>query len=136
MTTVSTATEALICCDPRLSVRWVPALVSAAVSEGAVSALVAQRDRDGIPIDTDMTGSVDVEYARRVVGFWMPRDEIDVVSNAWNGLDALTKAVGVPLGFSGLLANRCYDTLSRGLDVEAVIPPGRLSSVRLPGVAR
>ena len=87
-------------------------------------ALVSDLTRDGIPIDVDMAGSVDVDRARSLVGFEMSRDEMDVVITAWNALDDLTKSLGVPLGFSGRMANRCYDKLFWGLNLEAVTPPG------------
>lgn len=86
--------------------------------------LVADLARDGIPIDAEMAGSVDVDRARALVGYEMTRDEIDVVITAWNALDDLTKSLGVPLGFSGRLANRCYDKLFWGLNLEAVTPTG------------
>lgn len=88
------------------------------------SALVADLDRDAIPVDADMTGSIDVDRARAVVGFRMSREEIDAVITAWNALDDLTKALSVPLRFSGRLANRCYDKLFWGLNLESVTPPG------------
>ena len=87
-------------------------------------ALVSDLTRDGIPIDADMAGSVDVDRARALVGYEMSRDEMDVVITAWNALDDLTKSLGVPLGFSGRLANQCYDKLFWGLNLEAVTPPG------------
>jgi hypothetical protein len=87
--------------------------------------LIADLAKDGIPIDEELTGSVDVDHARAVVGFQMSRENIDAVISAWNALDDLTKALGVPLGFSGRLANRCYDKLFWGLNLESVTPPGR-----------
>lgn len=87
-------------------------------------ALVSDLTRDGIPIDAEMAGSVDVDRARSLVGDEMSRDEMDVVITAWNALDDLTKSLGVPLGFSGRLANRCYDKLFWGLNLEAVTPRG------------
>lgn len=89
-----------------------------------LSALMAHLDQDGIPVDGEMVGSVDVDHARAVVGCRMSRDDIAAVINAWNALDDLTKALGVPLGFSGPLANRGYDTLFWGLNLKAVTPPG------------
>jgi hypothetical protein len=88
------------------------------------SALVAHLVRDGISIDPEVSGSVDVEYARAVVGHRMSREEIDVVIDAWDALDDLTKALGVRFGFSGRLAIRCYDKLFWGLNLESVTPPG------------
>ena len=87
-------------------------------------ALIADLARDGIPIDAEMAGSVDVDRARALVGYEMTRDEIDTVITAWNSLDDLTKSLGVPLGFSGRMANRCYDKLFWGLNLQAVTPPG------------
>lgn len=87
-------------------------------------ALVSDLARDGIPIDAEMAGSVDVDRARALVGYEMSRDDMDVVITAWNALDDLTKSLGVPLGFSGRLANRCYDKLFWGLNLEAVTPAG------------
>lgn len=87
-------------------------------------ALVSDLTSDGIPIDADMAGSVDVDRARAVVGYEMSRDEMDEVITAWNALNDLTKSLRVPLGFSGRLANRCCDKLFWGLNLEAVTPPG------------
>lgn len=87
-------------------------------------ALVSDLTRDRIPIDADMAGSADVDRARALVGYEMSRDETNVVITAWNALDDQTKSLGVPLGFSGRLANRCYDKLFWGLNLEAVTPPG------------
>lgn len=52
-------------------------------------AVVSDLGRDGIPIDAEMAGSVDVDRARALVGHEMSRYEIDVVINAWNALDDL-----------------------------------------------
>jgi len=49
-----------------------------------------------------------VDHARALISFTMSRDDIDEVITAWNALDDLTKSLGVPLGFSGWLANRSY----------------------------
>ncbi|MGC3993303.1 MAG: hypothetical protein QM779_04110 [Propionicimonas sp.] len=89
------------------------------------SVLVADLGQDGIPIDEEMAGSVDVDRARAVVGSRMSREEIEVVINAWNALDDLTRALGVPMGFSGRRANRCYDKLFWGLNLASVTPPGQ-----------
>ncbi|MCB0911076.1 MAG: hypothetical protein KDB60_05590 [Propionibacteriaceae bacterium] len=88
------------------------------------AALVADLGQNGIPIDEEPAGSVDVDRARAVVGYRMSREEIAAVITAWNALDDITKSLGVPLGFSGRLANRCYDKLFWGLNLESVTPPG------------
>lgn len=88
-------------------------------------ALVADLAIDGIPIDADLAGSVNVDQARDLVGYAMTRDEIDVVITAWNALDDLTAALDVRLDFFGRLANRCYDKLFAGLNLVAVTPPGQ-----------
>lgn len=86
--------------------------------------LVADLTRDAIPVDEDAGGMVDVDHARALIGFEMSRDDIDAVITAWNALDDLTKSLGVPLGFSGRWANRCYDKLFWGLNLESLTPPG------------
>lgn len=88
------------------------------------NALVADLARDGIPIDAEAGGEVDVDRARELVDHQMSRDEIDVVIVAWNALDDLTKSLGVPLGFHGRLAHRVYDKLFWGLNLESVTPAG------------
>lgn len=88
-------------------------------------ALAADLDSDGIPVDDEVGWRVDVDHAREVLGFTMSRDEIEVVINAWNSLDDLTKSLGVPLGFRGTLANRAYDKLFWGLNLPSVTPPGK-----------
>lgn len=89
------------------------------------AALVADLGQDGIAIDEEMAGSVDADRARAVVGFRMSRVEIAAVIDAWNALDDLSKSLGVPLGFTGRLASRCYDKLFWGLNLESVTPPGK-----------
>ena len=89
------------------------------------AALAAHLAEDAIPIDQEAAGAVDIDEARAALGPDMSRDAIEVVLNAWNALDDLTKSLGVPLGFFGRLANRSYDKLFWGLNLEAVTPPGQ-----------
>ena len=51
--------------------------------------------QNGIPIDEEPAGSVDVDRARAVVGYRMSREEIAAVITAWNALDDLTKSLGI-----------------------------------------
>lgn len=88
-------------------------------------ALVSDLVSDAIPIDAELAGSADADRGRALVSHHMSRDEIDVVITAWNALDDLTRSLGAPLGFFGRLANRCYDKLFWGLNLESVTPPGQ-----------
>jgi hypothetical protein len=88
-------------------------------------ALVRDLELDGILIDDEAGWEVDVDQARALLSPTMSRDEIDIVINAWNALDDLTKSLGTPLGFHGELANRAYDKLFWGLNLAPVTPPGQ-----------
>lgn len=103
-----------------------------AYRHNAASPLYSDRDAlahdlkiDGITINENIGWAVNVDQARELLHFSMSRDDIEVVVNAWNGLDDLTKSLGVPLGFRGELANRAYDKLFWGLNLPAVTPPGK-----------
>ena len=88
-------------------------------------ALIADLAMDGIT-DAEFrdNGQVDIDRARGLIGYDMSTDEIGDVITAWNVLDDLTKSFGVPLGFHGRLADRVYDKLFYGLNLEYFTPPG------------
>lgn len=89
-------------------------------------ALIADLAMDGIT-DAEFrdNGQVDIDRARGLIGYDMSTDEIGDVITAWNVLDDLTKSFGVPLGFHGRLADRVYDKLFYGLNLEYFTPPGQ-----------
>lgn len=78
---------------------------------------------DGIT-DAEVSSEVDIDRARELIGYRMSTEEIGDVITAWNALDDLTKSFGVPLGFHGWLADRVYDKLFYGLNLEYFTPPG------------
>ena len=67
---------------------------------------------------------VDVDRALAVVDLSLAGEDIDVAWTVWNGFEDLMPALGLPFGFRGRIANRCYDKLFYGLNLECITPPG------------
>lgn len=87
-------------------------------------ALLADLAADGLSVDHDLTGAVDIDAARSVLSSNMSIDELSGVIDAWNELDDLLLLTATPLGFHGVRANLCYDKAFFGLNLPAVTPPG------------
>lgn len=87
-------------------------------------ALEADLAADGLSVDADLAGAVDIDAARAVLSPDMSTDELSSVIDAWNELDDLLLLTATPLGFRGERASRCYDKAFFGLNLPAVTPPG------------
>jgi hypothetical protein len=80
---------------------------------------------DGIPVEDGVHDVIDLDRALQIVGRTMSGEEnLDVVLTAWNGLDDLLPAWGLPFAFRGRIADKVCDKLFWGLNLPSVTPPG------------
>lgn len=80
---------------------------------------------DGLRLDEEDRGLVDVDRALHAVRLRMTVPDMDSVLIAWNCLEEVAEGLGVPMNFRGDLANRAYDKLFWGLNLPSVTPADR-----------
>jgi PAS domain-containing protein len=81
------------------------------------SALAADLKHDGVVVEADDGGVVDIDSALLGLSGSMSEAAMSGLLVSWNCLEELTEALGTPLRFRGGLANGAYEYLFRGLNL-------------------